>query len=68
MELSASKWVQLIRDDRRLSRLYDKLDSEERHRAYEEAADGWRLDEVFRDILRDRVDSGSRSRGERSMI
>ncbi len=54
MDLSASKWVQAIRDDRRLSRLYDRLTTQERHRAYEECPDGWHIAEVLEGILSDR--------------
>ena len=53
--MSPTKWIQAIRDDRRLSRLYDKLTTDERHRLFEESdGDTWNLLQIIEDIIGDR--------------
>jgi len=53
--MSPTKWIQAIRDDRQLSRLYDKLTTDERHRLFEESdGDTWNLLQIIEDILEDR--------------
>lgn len=53
--MTATKWIQHIRNDKRLSKLYDKLTTEERHRLFTETdGDVWHIDQVILDILEDR--------------
>jgi len=53
--MSPTKWIQAIRDDRQLSRLYDKLTTDERHRLFEESdGDTWNLLQIIEDIIGDR--------------
>ena len=53
--MTANLWIQHIRNDKRLSKLYDKLTTEERHRLFTECDnDTWHLAEIIEEILEDR--------------
>jgi len=55
--MTCTKWIQTIRDDRRMSRLYDKMTIEERHKLFDETeGEVWNILQVMENILEDRND------------
>ena len=53
--MTCIKWIQHIRDDKRLNRLYNLLTIEERHKLFTESdGDTWNLLQIIEDIIGDR--------------
>jgi len=53
--MTCTKWIQFIRDDKRLNRLYNLLTIDERHKLFEESdGETWNLLQIIENILEDR--------------